>query len=381
MPTRPAAAPPWLRALSPALAALLLLGCQPADRGTATPALATAVAARAAGTPWSEIPAPADNPVTQAKVELGFRLWFEPRLSGNNGMTCATCHHHQKGYSNAEPNAAGIHGKRGNRNVPTILAAAGSQAQFWDGRAASLEAQALGPIENPLEMDARLPEVVRKLEAHPYYPRKFQETFGTGVTPDGMAKALASFERALSLAPSAVERFWAGEREALSAQQQQGMAIFNSGKGRCVACHGGADLTDRSFHNVGIGFAPGRRAERDLGRYLVTGRDEDYGAFKTPTLRNVAATAPYMHDGSLPTLEAVVAHYNQGGHPNDHLDPRVAPLGLDAAEQAALVAFLRALSAPDNLKELGKLPGIPNPKGLPDDLVLPAELRVGLSAP
>lgn len=357
------------RLLAAALVAAVLIGCQPSVRPQAAPDVATTLAARAA---WSDIPAPKDNPVTQAKVELGFRLWFEPKLSGNERMTCATCHHHMNGFSNAEPTAAGIHGKRGDRNVPTIYTAAASGLQFWDGRAESLEAQALGPIENPIEMDARLPEVVAKLEKHPYYPQKFQETFGTGVTPDGMAKALASFERALALAPSAHDRYWAGDREALTTQQKQGMAIFNSPKGRCVACHSGTDLTDRAFHNVGVGYEAGRREPKDLGRFAVTKRDEDRGAFKTPTLRNIARTAPYMHDGSLGTLKDVVAYYNRGGNPNEHLDPRIMPLNLTKDEEAALVAFLEAFTTTDNLKELGRLPGIRNPRENPRDVAIPA---------
>lgn len=354
--------------------ALTLSGCQAAPRPADGASNVNALAARSAGNAWGEIPAPADNPVTQAKVELGFRLWFEPRLSGNNRMTCATCHHHMKGYSNGEPTAAGINGQRGDRNVPTIYAAAGSHEQFWDGRARSLEEQALGPIENPIEMDARLPEVIKKLEAHPYYPQKFQQAFGTGVTADGMAKAIASFERALTVKPSAYERFWAGDRDALTEQQKQGMAIFNSPRGRCVACHSGPDMTDRAYHNIGVGFDGPEPSGRDLGRYVVTRKDEDLGAFKTPTLRNIALSAPYMHDGSLATLDEVVAFYNQGGHDNPNLDPRISPLRLTPEEQAALVAFLQALTGPDNLKDLGRLPGIPNPKGVNASMTVPADL-------
>jgi cytochrome c peroxidase len=289
-------------------------------------------------------------------------------------MTCATCHHHTTGFSNGGPTAAGIHGQRGERNVPTIYAAAGSALQFWDGRAESLEAQALQPIENPIEMDARLPDVIRKLEQHPYYPQKFQQAFGTGVTTEGMAKALASFERALRLKASSYERFQAGEHDALTEQQQRGLAIFTSERGRCVACHSGPDLTDRRFHNTGVGQGG---ASPDLGRAGVTQRPEDRGAFKTPTLRNVAKSAPYMHDGSLPTLEAVVSHYNGGGGQNANLDPRLVPLGLTQGEEQDLVAFLRALSASDNLKELAGLPGIRNPRRSNEPVALPADLLQG----
>ncbi|MNT56585.1 Cytochrome c551 peroxidase precursor [compost metagenome] len=152
------------------------------------------------------------------------------------------------------------------------------------------------------------------------------------------------------------------------------MAIFNSPRGRCVACHSGAELTDRRFHNIGVGFDGPYRPDRDLGRFAVTGKDEDYGSFKTPTLQNVERTAPYMHDGSLATLEEVVAFYNQGGHPNANLDPRIGKLNLNAEEQAAMVAFLKAFTAPDNLKDMGKLPGIHNPKTVKEPLTIPAEL-------
>jgi cytochrome c peroxidase len=298
---------------------------------------------------------PADNPLTQSKVELGFRLWFEPRLSGNNKMSCATCHDHTKGFSNSERNAAGTTGARGDRNVPTIYGIANNPFQFWDGRAKSLEAQALGPIENPIEMNAKLPEVIRKLEADKYYPRKFQEAFGTGVTSDGIAKAIASFERALTVGPTPFERYYQGETDAMTEAQVRGAQIFHSPKGRCIACHSGPDLTDGGFHNLGVGLD---RPNPDVGRYAVTQNEADRGAFKTPSLRNISQTAPYMHDGSLSTLDEVVAFYNRGGNPNPQQDPRIVKLNLSEQDQKDLVAFLRALTGKDNLKEMGQLPGI-----------------------
>lgn len=298
---------------------------------------------------------PSDNPLTQAKIELGFRLWFEPRLSGNNQMTCATCHDHTSGFSNGERTAAGITGARGNRNVPTIYGIANNPFQFWDGRAKSLEEQALGPIENPIEMSAELPDVIRKLEAVEYYPRKFEEAFGTGITADGIAKAIASFERALTVGPTPFERYARGEKEAMSESAIRGAQIFHSPKGRCIACHSGADLTDGGFHNLGVGLD---RPNPDPGRYGITKDEADRGSFKTPSLRNVAQTAPYMHDGSLSTLAEVVAFYNKGGIPNVNQDPRIGRLNLSEQDQADLVAFLRALTGKDNLKEMGQLPGI-----------------------
>lgn len=317
----------------------------------------------------ASVPVPADNPMTQAKVELGFRLWFEPRLSATNKMTCGTCHDHTKGFSNGEPTAAGVTGARGNRSVPTVYAAGYSTHQFWDGRAQSLEEQALGPIENPIEMGATMPAVIRKLEAHPYYPQKFREAFGTGVTADGIAKAIASFERALKVGQSPHDRYWAGDLAAMTPQQVRGEQVFNT-RGRCVECHSGPNFTDGEFHNLGVGFdgpAP------DLGRYLVTKRPADTGAFKTPTLRNIAQTGPYMHDGSLGTLEDVVDFYNRGGIDNEHLDPKLKPIHLMPEEQEDLIAFLEALTGRDNLKELGKLPGIRNPK-IKEETSIPKDL-------
>jgi cytochrome c peroxidase len=343
---------------------VMLAGCAADRLVSASTAVAPGAAIKAADV--------GVDPALVPKVALGFRLWFEPRLSGNGKMSCATCHSHLSGFSNGEATAEGIRGQRGSRNVPTIYAASASETQFWDGRAESLEAQALGPITNPIEMDANMDDVVARLQAMPYYAGKFKAIYGTGVTPAGMAEAIAAFERALEVGPSAYERFWAGETTALTAQQKRGMAIFNSPRGRCVASHGTADLTDRAFHNIGVGYGPEGQPPKDLGRGGITQRDEDTGAFKTPTLRNVAKTAPYMHDGSLATLKDVVAFYNRGGSPNAHQDPRIRPLDLDEADQAALVAFLEALSGPDNLKALAKLPGIKNAKEAP--LALPADL-------
>lgn len=304
---------------------------------------------------FSQIPAPPDNPVTQGKVELGFRLWFEPRLSANNKMTCATCHNHTLGFSNAQRNAAGVTGQRGDRNVPTLYGALWQRETFWDGRAKSLEEQALGPIENPIEMNESLPNVLKKLAQVPYYQRKFQEVFGTGPSAAGIAKAMASFERALTMAPTPFERYQSGEKDAMSPEQIRGMQLFFSARTQCGSCHQGPALSLGIFANIGIGM---NQPNPDLGRFAVTGMPWDKGSFKIPTLLNIARTAPYMHDGSLPSLQAVIEHYNQGGIANPELDPRVRPLGLSAVEKAELLAFLNSLSAPDNLRSLGKLPGI-----------------------
>lgn len=339
---------------------LVLASCQsavPVNRSQSLPRL-QAAAASPSPVPvpdFGQIPAPPNNPVTQGKVELGFRLWFEPRLSANNRMTCATCHNHTMGFSNAQRNAAGVTGQRGERNVPTIYGSLWQRETFWDGRAKSLEEQALGPIENPIEMNESLPNVLKKLAQVPYYQQKFQAVFGSAPSADGIAKAMASFERALMMAPTPFERYQAGEKEALSPDQIRGMQLFFSGRTRCASCHQGPALSQGLFANIGIGMD---QPKPDLGRFGVTGMPWDKGSFKIPTLLNIAHTAPYMHDGSVPTLQAVIEHYNQGGIANPALDPRVRALGLSQGEKTELLAFLNGLSAPDNLRSLGKLPGI-----------------------
>ncbi|MGV3525528.1 MAG: cytochrome-c peroxidase [Candidatus Sericytochromatia bacterium] len=304
---------------------------------------------------FGSLPAPPDNPVTQGKVELGFRLWFEPRLSQNNRMTCATCHNHTIGFANGQRVATGVAGIAGRRNSPTIYGLLHQKASFLDGRAPTLEAQAVMPITDPIEMNESLDNVERKLAAVPYYAQKFQEVFGTPPNRDGIGKALASFERALVMGQTPFERYNAGDQSAMSPAQVRGMELFFSGRTRCATCHRGPTFSDRMFNNIGWGMD---QPNPDLGRFEVTNMPWDKGSFKTPTLLNVALTGPYMHDGRADSLEAVVEHYNRGGIANEALDPRIRPLGLTPQEKTELVAFLRALSAPDNLRSLGKLPGI-----------------------
>lgn len=316
------------------------------------------------------IPPPEGNPLTASKVELGLRLWFDTRLSGNDRMACATCHDHRRGFSNGEATATGITGARGNRNAPTIYAVASNTSLFWDGRAATLEEQALGPIVNPIEMNARLEDVVRKLEQVEYYRVKFREAFGTGVSAEGIAKALASFERALVVGRSPFERWLDGERSAIGLSAQRGLRIFHT-KGGCLFCHEGMDMTDRDFHNLGIGI---QAPQPDRGRYDVTRNPMDWGAFKTPTLRNIARSAPYMHDGSLRTLPEVVDFYDQGGEENPNLDPVMRRLELTKAEKADLVAFLESFTGSDNLRALAHRPGIRLPSESLSSLGIPSDL-------
>lgn len=282
-------------------------------------------------------PVPSDNPMTEAKVALGKQLYFDKRLSADNTVSCASCHDPAKGWSNGEPNAEGIGGQRGGRNSPTVLNTAYNRFQFWDGRAGSLEEQALGPIANPIEMNLPIEEAVKRLQAIPGYRQQFQEIFGGPVNADGIAKSIAAFERTVLTGDAAYDRFKAGDQSALSPQAQAGMKLF-FGKANCSGCHGGSNFTDNAFHNLGVGITA---ESPDLGRIVVSQLPGDRGAFKTPSLRDIERTAPYMHDGSLATLEDVVDYYNQGGTANAHLDEEIYPLNLNDEQKASVVTFLK----------------------------------------
>jgi cytochrome c peroxidase len=319
-------------------------------------ALALSVAALGAqqGGTRPPVPIPSANPQSAAKVQLGAQLYFDPRLSADHTISCATCHEPSTAWANHHSTDTGIKGQIGARNSGTILDAAYMNFQFWDGRATSLEEQALGPIHNPMEMGETLENVVRKLNAIPGYRTQFRAVFGTDVTEDGIAKAIAAFERTVVTGPSPYDRYLAGEMSALSAAAQRGLAVF-SGKGRCVLCHGGPMLSDQSFHNLGVGMD---RENPDVGREAVTKNPRDRGRFKTPTLRNVALTWPYLHDGSAQSLDDVLKFYDRGGQPNGNQDPMMRPLRLTDGDEADLKAFLEALS--------GTLPAIARPTLPPD---------------
>lgn len=294
----------------------------------------------------------AANPINQGKVELGARLFFEKVLSGNNQMSCATCHDPRKGFSNGEANAAGIDGIRGTRNVPALFTLAYQPAFFHDGRSATLEEQALEPIQNPIEMHETLPQAIADLQAIPYYPQKFQAVFGTGVSAQGIAQALASFQRALVLYDSAYDKR-SHVSGVFSPAMLRGYQLF-SGTANCTLCHKLPHFSDFAYRNVGIGMD---QPQPDLGRQGVTQLAADAGKFKTPTLRNIAASGPYMHDGSLATLNDVLDYYIRGGNANPNLDPNKAPLNLSVEQKADLLAFLESLTGQNNLKQLLDLPG------------------------
>lgn len=292
---------------------------------------------------------PADNPSTAAKVALGAQLFFDPRLSADDSISCATCHDPALAWANHGKTDTGIGKKVGDRNSGTILDSAHMQYQFWDGRAASLEEQALGPIQNPIEMGETIDHVIAKLNGIPGYRTQFRAVFGTDATPDGIAKAIAAFERTVVSGPSAYDRYQAGSTGALSTSAARGLVVFRS-KGACITCHSGEMLSDQSFHNLGVGMDA---AKPDIGREAVTKLAIDRGKFKTPGLRNVALTWPYLHDGSAQTLDDVIELYTKGGVANPNLDTRMRPLNLTAQDKADLRAFLESLT--------GQMPRITKP--------------------
>jgi cytochrome c peroxidase len=290
------------------------------------------------------VPTRSDNPLTAEKVELGKQLYFDPRLSADNTVSCASCHDPKKGWSNDAAVATGIGGQKGGRSAPTIINSGYQYFQFWDGRAKYVEGQALGPIQNPIEMNMPLENLVEKLNKIEGYREQFQKVFGTDVTEENIAKAIGAFERTVLSGNAPYDRYKAGDEGALSESAKRGMVVFFN-KAQCVGCHAGPNFTDGGFHNVGVSID---RDDPDIGRQAISGLLGDRGSFKTPTLREIARTAPYMHDGSLKTLEDVVEHYNKGGVKNPQLDEAIFPLNLNEQQKTDLINFLKeGLSSPD----------------------------------
>lgn len=284
---------------------------------------------------------PDDNPLTAEKVALGKRLFSDPILSADRSVSCATCHDPERAFTDDRPKAVGVYGRTGPRRVPKLVNRGYGRSFFWDGRIPTLEEQVLQPVVNSLEMDLPLAEAVERLNADETYAELFLAAFGQPPDENALANALASYVRTILSGGSRYDRYVAGEAEALDERERLGLEIFRT-KGNCVTCHLGPNLTDERFHNTGIGFADGRFV--DDGRFAVTDDPRDRGAFKTPTLRDVALTAPYMHDGSLATLERVIEDYDRGGTPNPQLDPEIQKLNLSEPEKEALAAFLRTLT-------------------------------------
>ena len=326
------------------------------------------------------------NPLTRAKIELGRQLYFDTRLSSDNTVSCASCHHPDEGYGKHTKTGVGIRDQTGGRNSPISYNRILSSLQFWDGRADSLEAQAVGPIQNPIEMGNTHESCVACIQGIPGYAKQFKAIFGADtIQIEHVGQAIASFERVLvtgtspfdfgeaykafaKLTPedlddlktddaAAYAKYEAAAAAAkahpMSDAATRGRELFFSERVNCSACHVGANLADEKYHNLGIGMDA---KEPDLGRFVVTKIEADKGAFKTPTIRNVALSGPYMHDGSLATLLDVVEHYNKGGTPNKWLSEKVKPLKLTDAEKTDLVEFMKACSGPFPKVQAGRLP-------------------------
>ena len=307
---------------------------------------------------------PISNPMTKGKYELGRQLYFDPRVSLDGTVSCATCHNPARGWTDGMPVSIGIAGQTGGRSAPSVINTAYGKTMFWDGRAPSLEGQAQGPVQNPIEMGKQdYKQIIERLAKIPAYSEQFEKVFGTPVTLDGMAKAIATFERVAALSGnSPYDKYNAGDNKALSDSEKRGLILFGltlntdddfktdavRQKAKCTLCHQGFNFTDEQFHNLGIGFDVKTGKFADLGRWAIdpigSKSDADIGSFKTPTVREIVHTAPYMHDGSLATLEQVMDHYDKGGTPNPALDPDMKPLKLTTQEKADVVAFMKALS-------------------------------------
>jgi cytochrome c peroxidase len=253
-----------------------------------------------------------------------------------------SCHLSEKGFGDGMPVSTGINGLKGGRSAPSAFNRVYSKAQFWDGRAATLEDQSIGPFINPVEHGfANHDEMVAKMKQIPGYRKLFQEVFGRDIVIEDVGRAIASYQRTILSGNSAVDKFdVGGDEKALNDSAKRGLELFR-GKARCTRCHSGFNFTDEKFHNIGIGWDTNTV---DLGRYMETKTPEDIGAFKTPTLREIARTAPYMHDGRFKTLEEVVNFYNQGGIKNPHLDNTINPLELTDQEKQDVVALLKSLN-------------------------------------
>ena len=269
------------------------------------------------------VPVPEDTPLVAERVELGRQLFSDPRLSSDGGVSCASCHRSEYAFCDGRRTAIGVSGRVGRRNAPALINRAYGRAFFWDARSRSLEEQVLQPVADPNEMGSDPDDAAARV----------------GLTRRELSEALASYIRSILAGNSGFDRFVNGDRHALSDDEQRGLAVFR-GKGNCTACHVGPTFTDEAVHNTGIAW----RTPSGAARMTPSDPGAGNGSFKTPTLREIARTAPYMHDGSLATLEDVVAFYDGGGQKNQYLDEEIRPLELTSDERTALVGFLRALS-------------------------------------
>ena len=291
---------------------------------------------------------PNDNPQAPEKIALGKKFFWDKRWSVSGTVACVSCHQPDHGWTDSQQFSTNFAGKPTPRRAPTIVNRLFSDQQLWTGLRTSLEEQALKDSNRTDE------KVVEHLGSILAYQQEFRKVFGRELEPDGVAKAIAAYVRTIVSGDSPYDRFRAGDKSAMSAAAQRGVVLFE-GKALCVHCYAGFNFTDEGYRNIGVGMD---KDNPDLGRYTVTKKEEDKGAFKTPTLRDVAKRGPYMHDGSQKTLEEVVAFYNRGGHKNAWLSSDVKPLNLTGQEQKDLVAFLHALTGEID-PDVGKPPTLP----------------------
>ncbi len=340
-----------------ALCAVLILtaGCG----STPEPEVTAPMAAKPVGAPITitpplglpPVPVPDNNPPTAETIALGRRLYYDPMLSVDKTIACASCHSPEFGFADPRQFSEGVGGKKGGRQAPSVINAAYYTTQFWDGRAASLEEQALGPMQNPVEMAHTLDGVTKALTSEPSYAPEFEKAFGPGpVTIEKAAMAIASFERTVLSGNSAFDRYmYGGDKSALNDSARRGLEVFRDPKkANCAVCHTidekYALFSDSKFHNLGVG-ANLDGTLKDLGRFEVTKNEADKGAFKTPTLRNIAQSGPYMHDGSLKTLKEVIDFYIGAGNSNPWRDKDLLELDhLTGQERKDLEAFLESLT-------------------------------------
>ena len=298
-------------------------------------------------------PIPPTNVNYKAKIELGKQLYFDGRLSQNNAISCAFCHLPTMGFADPKPVSFGVGGKKGGRNSPTVFNTAFNSVQFWDGRVSSLEEQALGPIHNPVEMAETHENVVTKLGKIKGYQEQFKQVFGTTVNLQSIVEAIAAYERTVISTNSSFDKYVLGDKSAMNDSAIQGMDLFK-GKARCILCHNGPNFTDNQFHNLGVPQVGPQK--EDLGRYYVTRLEKDKRAFKTPTLRSISETAPYMHDGAFKTLEEVLDFLDKGGGNDANKSSLMKPLNLTKEEKGELLAFLQALKGKEIPFEMPELP-------------------------
>lgn len=284
---------------------------------------------------------PQDNPYSLARAELGKILFFDGRLSSNAMVSCASCHEPDHAFAGSIPFSKGVTGKPGVRHVPTLVNRAWGKSQFWDGRAPTLESQVIVPVTDPNEMGMTADAVVERIRGIRGYAPLFAAAFDDStISFERIEKAIATFERTIVSGNSAYDRYLAGDKSALTKQQKDGLDFFNK-KGECAECHSGPNFTDEKFANIGIGMD---QTPPDPGREAITLKRVDWGKFKVPTLRDLTRRAPYMHDGSIKTLGAVLDVYAKGGLPNPHLDTRLTPFYMDEQTRQGLLAFLDSLN-------------------------------------